>query len=49
MYHKLLVLMSGVIMATLIVGCNTIKGVGQDIQSGGKAISKTAEKVSEKI
>ncbi|WP_081299756.1 entericidin A/B family lipoprotein [Gilliamella sp. wkB112] len=49
MFHKMFVLMLGVIMATLVVGCNTVKGVGQDVQSGGKAISKSAEKVSEKM
>ncbi|WP_081301220.1 entericidin A/B family lipoprotein [Gilliamella sp. wkB178] len=49
MFRKMFVLMLGVIMATLVVGCNTVKGVGQDVQSGGKAISKSAEKVSEKM
>lgn len=27
----------------LLAGCHTVKGFGQDIQSGGKAISKAAD------
>lgn len=49
MFHKMLILMVGIVMTTLVVGCNTVKGVGQDVQSGGKAISTSAEKVSEKL
>ncbi|OCG19499.1 entericidin [Gilliamella sp. Fer1-1] len=45
----MLILMLGVAMTTLIVGCNTVKGVGEDVESGGKAISHTAEKVSDKM
>jgi Predicted small secreted protein len=49
MFHKILILMLGIIMTTLVVGCNTVQGVGQDVQSGGKAISNSAETVSEKL
>lgn len=49
MFHKMLILMVGIVMTTLVVGCNTVKGVGQDVQSGGKAISTSAEKVSNKL
>ncbi|OCG25069.1 entericidin [Gilliamella sp. wkB108] len=45
----MLILVLGIAMTTVIVGCNTVKGVGEDVQSGGKAISKSAEKVSEKM
>lgn len=27
-----------------LAGCNTVKGVGQDLAAGGKAISHSAEK-----
>ncbi len=27
-----------------LAGCNTIKGVGQDVKAGGAAIEKAAEK-----
>ncbi|KDN09424.1 entericidin B [Gilliamella intestini] len=49
MFHKMLMLILGIAMTTLVVGCNTVKGVGQDVESGGKAISHTAEKVSDKM
>jgi predicted small secreted protein len=29
--------------ASLLSGCNTVKGAGQDIKSAGQAIEKTAE------
>ncbi|OTQ60236.1 entericidin A/B family lipoprotein [Gilliamella sp. A7] len=49
MLRKVFILMVSIVMTTLIVGCNTFKGVGKDVQSGGKAITNTAENVSEKI
>ncbi|KES19444.1 hypothetical protein B6D12_02935 [Gilliamella apicola] len=49
MLRKMLILVFGIAMTTLIVGCNTVNGVGKDVQSGGKAISKTAENVSDKL
>nr|WP_208609934.1 entericidin A/B family lipoprotein [Gilliamella mensalis] len=45
----MLMLIFGIAMTTLVVGCNTVKGVGQDVESGGKVISHTAEKVSDKM
>jgi entericidin B len=27
-----------------LVGCNTVEGLGKDMQAGGKALSKSAEK-----
>lgn len=32
-------------VSVLATGCNTINGVGQDIESAGKKTSETAEKV----
>ncbi|PXZ04880.1 entericidin [Gilliamella apicola] len=49
MFHKMLMLVVALVMATLVVGCNTFKGVGKDVQSGGKAITNTAENVSDKM
>lgn len=49
MLRKVFILMVSIAMTTLVVGCNTFKGVGKDVQSGGKAITNTAENVSEKI
>ncbi len=31
-----------------LAGCNTVEGVGQDVQSGGKAIEKAADKAKPK-
>ncbi|NYZ11853.1 entericidin A/B family lipoprotein [Azospirillum sp. RWY-5-1] len=42
-YHQVmlagLVLMSAVILS----GCNTVEGLGEDAQSGGRAIENTAQ------
>ncbi len=29
---------------TVLAGCNTVKGVGKDIESGGKAIERSSGK-----
>lgn len=31
-----------VLLSSLLTACHTISGMGQDIQSGGKAISRAA-------
>ncbi|MBI0061544.1 MULTISPECIES: entericidin A/B family lipoprotein [Gilliamella] len=49
MLRKVFILMVSIAMTTMVVGCNTFKGVGKDVQSGGKAITNTAENVSEKM
>jgi predicted small secreted protein len=28
----------------VVTGCNTVEGFGQDVQAGGKAIEKAADK-----
>lgn len=28
----------------LLAGCNTMEGVGQDVQAGGKAVERAADK-----
>lgn len=39
------VLMTGFLLtlAILMSGCNTVEGVGQDMQSGGRAVENSAE------
>lgn len=49
MFHKMLMLVVGLVMAIAVVGCNTVKGVGEDVSAGGKAISNTSEKVSQEL
>jgi len=33
----------------MLAGCNTVQGLGQDIKSGGEAVSDGAEKVKKKL
>ncbi|SES99727.1 entericidin A/B family lipoprotein [Oceanicella actignis] len=35
--------------ALALAACNTVEGAGKDIQAGGKAIEKAAEKTSKAI
>jgi predicted small secreted protein len=30
-------------VAVLLVGCNTVKGIGQDLEKGGEAIQKATK------
>ncbi len=46
--------MKKVIIASLtamfvLTGCNTFKGLGQDVSSAGNAVSNTAQDVKDKI
>ena len=38
----------GVVMLAL-AGCNTIEGLGKDVQAGGKVLDETAEDVKDSI
>ncbi len=40
--HKIAALLSFALLLAL-AGCNTVKGMGQDIQKAGSAIEKTAK------
>lgn len=33
----------------LLASCNTVQGVGQDVQAAGDAISRTADETREKL
>ncbi len=35
--------------ATLLSGCNTTAGAGQDLSASGKAVTNSAEKVKSKL
>ena len=39
-----LILVVMIVCAMLFAGCNTVKGLGQDIESGGKAIERSTGK-----
>ncbi|MGW8269633.1 MAG: entericidin A/B family lipoprotein [Burkholderiales bacterium] len=32
-----------VVLAALLAGCNTVDGIGKDIEQGGKAIQRTTK------
>jgi len=44
MMHKLAALAALVGLVFGIGGCNTIQGIGQDVQAGGRAVEKAAKK-----
>ena len=43
------VLAASVMIAVVLTGCNTVKGMGKDVSSAGNAVSNTAEKTQDKI
>ena len=45
----LLSILSLIIVATSLSACNTVKGVGQDVNATGRGISKAASTVEHKI
>ena len=40
-----LIVLTAVAAALLVAGCNTVAGVGKDVQAAGKAVTSTAEDV----
>lgn len=42
------VLAASLLMAFVLTGCNTFKGVGKDVSKAGDAVTNTAEKTSTK-
>jgi entericidin B len=41
MLKRLLALVTAVLVATALGACNTIEGIGKDIEKGGEAIQKS--------
>lgn len=39
------ILIPAVLALSLLAGCNTIKGIGQDLEAGGRAISQASDEV----
>lgn len=44
MTRKVAVAVVMTLCMTIMAGCNTVKGVGKDIESGGKAIERSSGK-----
>jgi entericidin B len=38
-----------VFMMSVLSGCNTVEGMGEDVSAGGRAMSDTAEDTKEKM
>ena len=43
------IIASSVVMLFVLAGCNTVKGIGEDVSSAGNAVSNTAEKTQDEI
>jgi entericidin B len=42
-------LIIGTLLAISLIGCNTMRGVGQDIEKGGEKIQDASEKAKQKM
>ena len=43
------VLAASLVVAFVLTGCNTFKGMGKDVSKAGDAVSNTAEKTENKM
>jgi entericidin B len=43
------VTIAGVVLFAGLAGCNTVKGAGEDVQTGGEKVKEAAESVQEKL
>ncbi len=43
------ILAASLVLAFVLTGCNTIKGVGKDVSSAGNAVSDSAQKTQDKL
>nr|WP_113868448.1 entericidin A/B family lipoprotein [Brenneria salicis]NMN90383.1 entericidin B [Brenneria salicis ATCC 15712 = DSM 30166]RBP59635.1 entericidin B [Brenneria salicis ATCC 15712 = DSM 30166]RLM29780.1 ECN family pore-forming entericidin [Brenneria salicis ATCC 15712 = DSM 30166] len=43
MLKKSLVAIFSLLILSAVVGCNTTRGVGQDVEAGGEAIQRSAQ------
>ena len=43
------ILAASLVMAFVLTGCNTFKGMGKDVSKAGDAVTHTAEKTSDEI
>jgi predicted small secreted protein len=40
-----MIVLAAAVSAVLVAGCNTVAGVGKDVQAAGKAVTNTANDV----
>ena len=43
------VLAASLVVAFVLTGCNTFKGIGKDVSKAGQTVTNTAEKTSNEI
>ena len=43
------ILAASLLVAFVLTGCNTVKGVGKDVSRAGSAVSNTAEDTKQKL
>ncbi|WP_445115169.1 entericidin A/B family lipoprotein [Acinetobacter sp. WZC-1] len=43
------VLAASLVVAFVLTGCNTFKGMGQDVSKAGDAVTNSADKVEKKM
>ena len=43
------ILVASMLLAFVLTGCNTVKGVGKDVSKAGDAVSNSADKVEKKL
>ena len=42
--HKTKIVLLSLLAAFVLIGCNTVQGVGKDLKQGGEAIERAAKK-----
>ena len=43
------ILVASMLMTFVLTGCNTFKGIGEDVSKAGQAVTNTAEKTENKM
>ena len=43
------ILAASMLIAFVLTGCNTFKGIGKDVSKAGEAVTDTAEKTEDKM
>ena len=49
MIKRVLLIIAWIFLAFSLIGCETFKGMGRDVQSAGEVVEGTAKKVDDKI
>lgn len=44
-----LLAIAGTLLGTTLTACNTVEGMGEDVQAGGRAVERSADSVQKKM